>query len=172
MPPSTGRASWRGLKEKADLAAVCRFALTQLEEPPGRLVLIGYSHGGILTSAVAGEMPEVRKEEVCGVALPAMAFDWIPIHRSTFHSLGAGLCRHSLSILRRLGADLLPSGRLPRGCVAGKQAQALSHGTLRNSIPVPTVLVHEFPCSHPSPPLAASFLLLRRFFCFFFPPLN
>lgn len=59
VAPSTGRTSWRGLKEKADLEAVCQYVLTQLEEPPARLVLIGYSHGSVVASAVAGEMPEV-----------------------------------------------------------------------------------------------------------------
>ena len=59
VAPSTGKTSWRGLKEKGDLGAVCQHVLTELEEPPARLVLIGYSHGSVVASAVAGEMPEV-----------------------------------------------------------------------------------------------------------------
>lgn len=84
MPPSTGRTSWRGLKEKADVEAVCRYALTQLEAPPARLVLIGYSHGSLVIAAVGGEMPEV-------LAYAAIAFPFSVAWALTLFHQGAFL---------------------------------------------------------------------------------
>lgn len=59
VAPSTGRASWRGGGEKDDMTAVCRYALSSLPDPPETLILIGYSFGSLIASAVAGEMAEV-----------------------------------------------------------------------------------------------------------------
>ena len=60
VPPSTGRTSWTGAGEKDDMRAVCEYALTQFERPPRKIIIIGYSHGSVVGSALGGEMPEVH----------------------------------------------------------------------------------------------------------------
>lgn len=60
VAPSTGRTSWTGAGEKEDMRAVCEYALTQLESPPQKLLIIGYSHGSVVGSALGGEMPQVH----------------------------------------------------------------------------------------------------------------
>ena len=42
------------------MQAVCQYALTQLDQPPRKLLIIGYSFGSVVGSAVGGEMPEVH----------------------------------------------------------------------------------------------------------------
>lgn len=59
VAPSEGRTSWTGNGEKEDMQAVCEYALQKLESPPEKLIVIGYSFGSVVGSAVAGEMPEV-----------------------------------------------------------------------------------------------------------------
>lgn len=48
-----------GLGEYNDMKAACDYVLS-LPEPPSRLIVIGYSYGSIVGSAVAGDMPQVR----------------------------------------------------------------------------------------------------------------
>ncbi len=60
VPPSTGRTSWTGAGENDDMKAVCEYALTKLDAPPRKLIIIGYSFGSVAGSAVGGEMPEVH----------------------------------------------------------------------------------------------------------------
>lgn len=60
VAPSTGRTSWTGVGEKEDMRAVCEYALTRLESPPQKLLIIGYSYGSVVGSALGGEMPQVH----------------------------------------------------------------------------------------------------------------
>jgi len=56
---SSGRATWRGGGEKDDMRAVCSYMMA-LDPPPKGVVILGYSYGSVIGSAVGGAMPEVR----------------------------------------------------------------------------------------------------------------
>jgi alpha/beta superfamily hydrolase len=81
--------------------AVCRYALTQLEEPPARLVVIGYSHGSVVASAVAGEMPEVMA--YAAIAYPfSVAWALTLFHQGSFLAAASQGSKPKLFVMVRI----------------------------------------------------------------------
>ncbi|EWM29361.1 hypothetical protein Naga_100028g26 [Nannochloropsis gaditana] len=116
--PSTGRTSWTGAGEKADMRAVCEYALTALQDPPQKLLIVGYSHGSVVGAALGGEMPEVHA--YAAIAYPfSVAFALTLFNHRGFLDSAARGNKHKLFVMgsqdqfTRIGAFARRTRELP-----------------------------------------------------------